>query len=338
MPSDSLAGLTVDLFGQVQPLASPSAPPARSVAATMHATYGLRGSGSSASAALAQSLASKLQGRLDSLGSTMFALTWKEQVTPQRRRICLLQASAHRTSDSASTGWPTPNATIQNENDSTWEQRREALRLKHNNGNGFGMTLWQASTLTSWPTPQSRDGAHSRSGMPERTGGRQRNLDDYVTLATWPTPQANDAKGGSPGPNTSGGGTRSSLVEAAAWPTPVKEDARSSARHGYMIEGNQGTTLLDAVRLASPRATPKMRDWKSEMPDGYLHRDSPDLSKQVQLTSGMTSNGCPAEMAKLGQLNPAFSRWLMGYPAEWDDCAPTATRSSRRSRPSSSKP
>jgi hypothetical protein len=39
--------------------------------------------------------------------------------------------------------------------------------------------------------------------------------------------------------------------EPNGWPTPVSADARSSARHGYMIKGNQGSTLLDAARLTS---------------------------------------------------------------------------------------
>jgi hypothetical protein len=32
-------------------------------------------------------------------------------------------------------------------------------------------------------------------------------------------------------------------------------------------------------------------------------------------------------------LHPSFAAWMLGYPAEWDACAPTAMPSSRKSRP-----
>lgn len=49
---------------------------------------------------------------------------------------------------------------------------------------------------------------------------------------------------------------RTDASGSTSWPTPVREDARSSARHGYMIEGNAGTTLLDAARLTVEHPAP----------------------------------------------------------------------------------
>ena len=116
--------------------------------------------------------------------------------------------------------------------------------------------------LSAWPTAQSRDGANSRSGMPERTGGRRRNLDDYATLAAWATPNATDCE-------SAGGPQQTSLTNQAT-----------------------GRYVL-----------------------------------------GPTSNGSPAATEKPGQLNAAFSLWLMGYPvAAWLLAAPSPTRASPKNK------
>ena len=101
-------GETIRQFGQALAPANLSARQAKEMGLLTSGIYGPHGSILLRSAALQESLASKLQVTTALLGSTLFKLTWKRQGMPSGRWIYALRASARRTQGSAFTSWPTP--------------------------------------------------------------------------------------------------------------------------------------------------------------------------------------------------------------------------------------
>ena len=176
--------------------------------------------------------------------------------------------------------------------------------------------------LVGWTTAAARDW---RDGRSNQHGKNKRPLDEVAMLASWPTPRT--PTGGAEsgewkkelGRTESGGGDLQAAALLASWPTPMS-----------------GSPKTDEYNEAG---------------------DTCNGRKTRLLVSGLTASGSNASTGKRGQLNPAFSRWLQGFPEEWLWCVPSnkpdprykkhigivqrehsedsATRSCRRSRRSS---
>jgi hypothetical protein len=198
MRSASQAGQMTGPCGRDHAPASHLAAPGKVVASAISDTSGRRGSGSSASATLQQSLVSRLQARLPLNGGTLYRLTWKQKATPSQRLIWALRASARRTSDSDCSGWPTPQTAL----------AEKGVR-------SFQGAIVEAM-LAGWGTPKTTSGDY----QVDRDGSKILNLSGHAKLAGWSTPSATDGERG--GKAITEGMTGRSLTQMAGMTGPAR--------------------------------------------------------------------------------------------------------------------
>lgn len=156
-------------------------------------------------------------------------------------------------------------------------------------------------TWKGWITPVGRQFCLLRS-LARTTKG--------TAYSGWPTPRVGTS-GGYGNAARASKGRSEDVVPLAGWATPTTRDYRFANALPWVDRGggSKGEQLNNQVRHCL------------------------EIGAPMRITRlGEILTGSSAGMDVSGQLNPEFTRWLMGYPTEWGCCGGMVTRLSLKLR------
>ena len=150
---------------------------------------------------------------------------------------------------------------------------------------------------------------------------------DATALRLWATPTAaqrgmTSRTAGRPMEKSTNLGTQVYLAETALFPTPTRFDATAGDLKGKEYTGTKHAMKL--IQAANLWPTPTAREYKGG-------RNPETLAAKGRLPSNTLSDSVKSA-GGVGQLNPDWVEWLMGFPLGWSEvkCGPQSRTSQGR--------